>query len=93
MRREVVLTGIGAVTPLGVGARILHERWCAGASGIESGEGAAIRFEPTEHLSVKEVRRADRFTQFTILVLEDAEKAGERGAIVLGRVSGFGASS
>ena len=43
MKREVVITGVGAVTPLGVGARTLHERWCAGASGIEDGEGAATR--------------------------------------------------
>ena len=34
MNREVVVTGIGAVTPLGVGARTLYERWRAGASGI-----------------------------------------------------------
>ena len=27
MNREVVVTGVGAVTPLGVGARTLHERW------------------------------------------------------------------
>jgi 3-oxoacyl-[acyl-carrier-protein] synthase II len=72
MRREVVVTGIGAVTPLGVGARTLHERWRAGVSGIESGEGAASEFEPTDHLSVKEVRRADRFTQFAMVAGDEA---------------------
>ena len=36
----VVVTGVGAVTPLGVGARVLHERWSAGACGIRDGEGA-----------------------------------------------------
>jgi 3-oxoacyl-[acyl-carrier-protein] synthase II len=72
MKREVVVTGIGAVTPLGVGARTLHERWCAGSSGIESGEGAASEFEPTDHLSVKEVRRADRFTQFAMVAGDEA---------------------
>ena len=66
MTRSVVITGVGAVTPLGVGARTLHERWSAGRSGIEDGFGRATEFEPKEHLSVKEVRRADRFTQLAL---------------------------
>jgi 3-oxoacyl-[acyl-carrier-protein] synthase II len=74
MKPEVVVTGIGAVTPLGVGARTLHERWIAGTSGIEDGEGACTEFEPTEHLSVKEVRRADRFTQFALVSSDEALK-------------------
>jgi 3-oxoacyl-[acyl-carrier-protein] synthase II len=80
MKREVVVTGIGAVTPLGVGARTLHERWCAGASGIENGEGVATEFEPTDHLSVKEARRADRFTQFALVAGDEAlAEAGWNG--------------
>ena len=74
MKRDVVVTGIGAVTPLGVGARTLHERWTAGTSGIEDGEGACTEFEPTEHLSIKEVRRADRFTQFALVSSDEALK-------------------
>ena len=50
MNREVVVTGVGAVTPLGVGARTLHERWRAGESGIEDGVGRCAEFDPTEHL-------------------------------------------
>ena len=57
MKRSVVVTGVGAVTPLGVGAPALHERWAAGECGIVDGEGAAREFEPDEHLSVKEARR------------------------------------
>jgi 3-oxoacyl-[acyl-carrier-protein] synthase II len=70
--RDVVITGVGAVTPLGVGARTLHERWLAGASGLESGEGACADFEPTDVLSRKEARRADRFTQLAIAAGDEA---------------------
>jgi len=72
MKPDVVVTGIGAVTPLGIGARTLHERWTAGASGIEDGEGACSEFDPSEFLSVKEVRRADRFTQFALVSSDEA---------------------
>jgi len=72
MSREVVITGVGAVSALGVGARTLHERWSAGVVGIEDGRGVANEFEPTEHLSVKEVRRADRFTQFALVAGDEA---------------------
>jgi len=68
----VVVTGVGAVTPLGVGARTLHERWLAGASGIEDGVGAARDFRPRDHLSAKEVRRADRFTQLALAAADEA---------------------
>jgi 3-oxoacyl-[acyl-carrier-protein] synthase II len=72
MKREVVITGVGAVTPLGVGARTLYERWRAGVSGIEDGTGRCTEFDPTEHLSKKEVRRADRFTQFALVSSDEA---------------------
>jgi 3-oxoacyl-[acyl-carrier-protein] synthase II len=82
MTRTAVITGVGAVTPLGVGARTLHERWSAGRSGIEDGYGRASEFEPKEHLSIKEVRRADRFTQLALVATREAlEDAGwEEGA-------------
>jgi 3-oxoacyl-[acyl-carrier-protein] synthase II len=80
MTRNVVITGVGAVTPLGIGARTLHERWSAGRSGIEDGFGRASEFEPKEHLSVKEVRRADRFTQLALAATAEAlEDAGWDG--------------
>ena len=74
MKREIAVTGLGAVTPLGVGARTLHERWIAGNSGIEDGEGKCSEFDPTEHLSVKEARRSDRFTQFALVASDEALK-------------------
>jgi 3-oxoacyl-[acyl-carrier-protein] synthase II len=70
--RDVVITGLGAVTPLGVGAPTLIERWTAGESGIEDGLGRCREFEPTDHLSRREARRADRFTQFALVAAQEA---------------------
>ncbi|HTX30813.1 MAG TPA: beta-ketoacyl-ACP synthase II [Solirubrobacteraceae bacterium] len=79
--KRVVITGLGAVTPLGVGARRLHARWSAGDCGIEDGVGRCSEFEPTDVLSAKEVRRSDRFTQLALAAsaeaLEDAGWADE----------------
>jgi 3-oxoacyl-[acyl-carrier-protein] synthase II len=72
MNREIVVTGVGAVTPLGIGARTLYERWRDGVSGIQDGVGAATEFDPTEHLSIKEARRADRFSQFAMVASDEA---------------------
>jgi 3-oxoacyl-[acyl-carrier-protein] synthase II len=77
MTREIVVTGVGAVTPLGVGARTLHDRWRAGVSGLRDGVGACTDFDPTDHLTVKEARRADRFTQFAMVASDEA--LGEAG--------------
>jgi 3-oxoacyl-[acyl-carrier-protein] synthase II len=68
---------MGAVTPLGVGARTLHERWAAGECGLEDGVGRCDEFAPEEVLSRKEVRRSDRFTQLALSAAAEAiEQAG-----------------
>jgi 3-oxoacyl-[acyl-carrier-protein] synthase II len=74
---RVVVTGIGAITPLGVGAAQLHEGWTAARSGISGGVGACTEFEPTSVLSAKEARRADRCTQLALGAAHEAlEQAG-----------------
>ncbi len=79
--RDVVITGVGAVTPLGVGARTLHERWTAGVSAVRDGEAPCAEFSATDHMSAKQARRADRSTQLAIAAggeaLADAGWEGE----------------
>jgi 3-oxoacyl-[acyl-carrier-protein] synthase II len=69
---QILVTGVGAVTPLGVGAATLHERWSGGACGIEDGEARCADFDPREFMSAKEARRADRFTQLAVAACAEA---------------------
>ena len=69
---RVVITGVGAITPLGNSARELHEGWLAGRSGIADGLGACTDFDPTEFMSTKEARRSDRFAQLAIAAAAQA---------------------
>ncbi|HEX2128823.1 MAG TPA: beta-ketoacyl-ACP synthase II [Solirubrobacterales bacterium] len=70
--RRVAITGAGAVTPLGVGAERLVDRWAAGECGIADGLGRCDAFEPGEFLSRKEARRSDRFTQLALVAADEA---------------------
>jgi 3-oxoacyl-[acyl-carrier-protein] synthase II len=82
VKRRAVITGLGAVTPLGIGARTLHDRWANGEVGIRDGAGRCLDFDPSEFLSVKEVRRSDRFSQLARVAGEEAiGQAGWDGEI------------
>src|SRR3954454_13630690 len=70
--KDVVVTGVGAITPLGVGAGALYERWTAGEVAVAGGEAPCSQFEPLEFFSRKEARRADRFTQFALAAAGEA---------------------
>jgi 3-oxoacyl-[acyl-carrier-protein] synthase II len=88
MSRRVVVTGIGMVTPLGVGKDRFAEALFRGDSGIReiasfdtslfpSHLGAEIgEFSPRDFISVKNLRRMDRLSQMAVassrLALDDA---------------------
>lgn len=88
LNRRVVVTGMGLVTPLGIGRERFAERLFRGDSGIaeiaafdtsrfSSHLGAEVRgFDPLDFISLKTVRRMDRLSQFAVaaarLAVEDA---------------------
>lgn len=82
---RVVITGVGAVTPAGVGVEPLWDTLMAGETCIASIErfdtsdyevhlAAEVRdFDGTEHgLSKKEARRFERFVQYAIVAADEA---------------------
>lgn len=89
MRRRVVVTGLGAVTPLGNDVPTFWEAVLAGRSGIGPIEqfdasdldvriaGEVKDFDPVALLGRREARRSDRCTQFALeaarQAVEDAE--------------------
>ncbi len=88
MGRRVVVTGLGAVTPVGHEKDQLWASLCNGESGVgnitafdTTGQevliaGEAWDFDPGEWFGKKEERRLDRFTQFAVasstLAIEDS---------------------
>ena len=74
---RVVITGVGAVTPLGVGAEVLHERWAAGECALANGVGSCDGLDFETRLSRREARRTDRFAQLALVAAAEAiEQAG-----------------
>lgn len=85
-RRRVVVTGLGAITPVGVGVAETWQNIVAGKSGI----GRITRFDPsafacqvagevkgfdvTQYLPPKDARRMDRFVHFGLVAGMEAFK-------------------
>ena len=88
-RRRVVVTGMGAITPLGNDAATFWSRLVAGESGVRTISsfdparvtsrvaGEVQDFDPSNVLDRKEIRRNDRYTQFALVAAREAmDQAG-----------------
>ena len=86
-RRRVVITGMGAITPLGLNVEDFWEGLIAGRSGIDwisvvdtehypvKVAGEVRGFDPEQYLDRKEARRMARFSQFAVAAGEQAFQA------------------
>lgn len=88
MKRRVVITGLGIISPVGSDIKTFWDSICVGRSGIgkityfdasdfnSKIAGELKDFEPTKYLTPKEVRRADLFTQYAVaasgMAIEDS---------------------
>ncbi|MCT4621411.1 MAG: beta-ketoacyl-ACP synthase II [Marinisporobacter sp.] len=89
MKRRVVVTGIGAVTPIGIGKENFFNALKLGKCGIDritkfdttdftaQIAGEVKDFEPTDYIDKKEAKRMDPYTQFAVaaskMAVEDAK--------------------
>ncbi len=89
LQKRVVVTGLGIVSPLGIGIERFWSNLTAGVSGVAritrfNPEGYTTQiaaevkdFEPANYFEKKEARRLDRFTQFALVATQEAlEDAG-----------------
>ena len=83
-RRRVVVTGMGAVTPLGNDVATFWSRLVRGESGVRTIQnfdpervtskiaGEVVDFDPSVVLDRKEIRRNDRYTQLALVAGREA---------------------
>ncbi len=86
MTNRIVVTGMGAVSPLGLDIPSLWEALKSGQSGagritlfdaepFETKIAAEVKgFNPTDHIEHREARRMDRYTQFATVASMEAVK-------------------
>ena len=92
--RRVVVTGIGAVTPVGNNVQDTWESLKAGRNGIgpitlfdtekfKAKLGAEVKdFDPREYLEVNDVLRTDRYAQFAVAAAQQAvDESGIEGTV------------
>lgn len=94
MNRRAVVTGMGAVTPVGNNVKETWESLISGKNGIapitlfdtanyKAKLGAEVKnFEPKDYLEVNDILRTDRYAQFAVAAAQQAvEESGIEGNI------------
>ena len=85
-KRRVVITGMGVVTPCGIGVEKFWDSMLNGKSGVTliesidtekhtvkiAGEIKDKDFNPEDYMSSKDANRMDRFTQFAMVASDEA---------------------
>jgi len=83
-KRRVVVTGLGVVSPFGLGMDKFWDSLLAGKSGIRritriplEGQSVTVAgevpdFEPEAHIDPKETKRMDRYTQLALVAADEA---------------------
>ncbi len=83
-KRRVVVTGLGMISPLGIGVENSWKALCAGESGIDrityfdpteypaQIAGEVKGFKPTDFIPVKEVKKMDTFIHFAVAAAQMA---------------------
>ncbi|MBQ2720557.1 MAG: beta-ketoacyl-ACP synthase II [Clostridia bacterium] len=92
--RRVVVTGLGAITPIGNNVKGTWEAMKSGKNGIapitlfdtekfKAKLGAEVKnFDPKDYLEINEVLRTDRYAQFAIAAAQQAvEESGVKGTV------------
>lgn len=92
--RRVVVTGIGAITPVGNNVKDTWESLKSGKNGItpitlfdtanlKAKLGAEVKdFDPKDYMEINEVLRTDRYAQFAVAAAQQAvEESGVRGTV------------
>ena len=86
MRRRVVITGIGVVSPIGTGVKKFWENLVKGVSGIDRIKsfdpdeygltvkiaGEVKDFNPEDYMDKKDAKKASRFIQFAFAAVKEA---------------------
>ena len=102
MKKRVVITGEGSISPLGLNSQSLWNNLVNGISGIDyisnfdtenfsvKIAGEVKNFEPNDFFNIKDARKLDRFTMFGLIAAEQALKNAKFESSECGVIVGTG---